>query len=369
MGGTKKSFADEIAELLTPAPEPERDPEREDLEEVAVLEASDDEILQLDKKGSKGKEKPRLRGSIDLVEGVYTGKRSTREGFFGKDDEETTGQMHISTSQDLEKTSDEEDQDAAGEVSSGEEDNSLEDLGGSLPFKSAAYNDMNGIYSEADILEKEMMAVQEAEAEVVEEMKDRAVKEYRKSVCVKNQKRLWNAALEARIMMQKVVQGANVLPPAGMHPFLRDVDPALSKEMEAVSMDARRTLGDICAVLDALAENNPEISSSRKKRKFQVDKSVDQCWKAIEDRYQSFIPYRDLSLDRWQRKTMLSSGATPSLKVLNQGISKQVELLMKDKDKIAARSRVPMNQFKGLCQLEIAQVRRWTPSCVYVSYL
>lgn len=326
----KTTFAEEIANLLTPAPEPEIDPEREDLGEVAVLVSSDDELLDLAGKDVKGVKKPRLRGSIDLggEEELYTGKRSSRRDFFG--DEGVSGD-EVATVEESEDVS----------RSSGSEDEDSSDDG------------MKVNTSEADLLEQEMLQVEEAEAEVAEEMKDRAKKEYRKAKCVKNQKRVWNAGLEVRIMMQKVIQGTNMLPLSDMHPFLEYVDPSLSKEMEAVSADARRTLGDICGLLDALVDNNPSsMASPRKRQTVEIESSTGTCWKAIDDRYQSFAPYRDSSLDRWHRKTMLSSGAKSSLKMLNQGISKQVELLMKDQDKIAERSRVPINQFKGLCQLE-----------------
>lgn len=332
----KTTFAEEIANLLTPAPEPEIDPEREDLGEVAVLVSSDDELLDLAGKAVKGVKKPRLRGSIDLggEEEVYTGKRSSRRDFFGDEDVPVDEVATVEESEEVRTSS---------SSSSGSEDEDSSDDGVEVKKKN----------SEADLLEQEMLQVEEAEAEVAEEMKDRAKKEYRKAKCVKNQKKLWNAGLEVRIMMQRVIQGTNMLPLSDMHPFLEYVDPSLSKEMEAVSADARRTLGDICGLLDALVDNNPSsMVSSTKRQKVEIESSTGTCWKAIDDRYQSFVPYRDSSLDRWHRKTMLSSGAKSSLKILNQGISKQVELLMKDQDKIAERSRVPMNQFKGLCQLE-----------------
>ena len=347
----KTTFAEDIANLLTPAPEPEIDPERENLEEVAVLVSSDDEILDLAGKPAKGVKKPRLRGSIDLGrdEKEYTGKLSSRRDFFGakRAEEENPVPSYEDESDDV---SSEEDMVSSQE----EEESSEDDMNDEVKRLKAV--DRTGVHSEAELLEKEMMQVEEAEAEVAEELKDRAKKEYRKAKCVKNQKRLWNATLELRIMMQKVVQGANKLPLSDMHPFLDDVDSSLSKEMDAVSADARSTLGDLCALLDAFSENNPSISSQSKKRKIEVDSTIEQCWKALENRYQSFIPFRDSSLDRCHRKTMLTSGTKSTLKILNQGISKQVELLMKDEEKIAERSRVPMNQFKGLCQLETAQV-------------
>lgn len=329
----KTTFAEDIANLLTPAPEPEIDPEREDLEDVPVLLSSDDELVS--EKPSKGrKDTPRLRGSIDLggAAEVYTGKRSSRKDFFQRDEKVARTMLNREESEEEEEELDDDDDDDVTRT---------------------GRSDVN---EEADLLEKEMLQVEEAEAEAAEEMRERAQKEYRKALCVRNQKRLWNASLEARIMMQRVIQGTNMLPCSDMHPFLEHVDASLSRDIKAVSGDARDTLVDMCAVLDALAQNNPATSSLQKKRKIGGDSSVDECWRALDERYQSFSKYRDMCLDRWHRKTILSAGSTQSLKILNQGISKQVGLLMKDRDNIAARSRVPMNQYKGLCQLENTQV-------------
>ncbi|WPT18191.1 hypothetical protein PSENEW3_00006192 [Picochlorum sp. SENEW3] len=343
----KKSFAEEIAELTRPAPRSEIDPEQDGLEEGAVLEDSDEEILGQVDTGflSRGKEGRRLRSNIDLGgdEELYIGKHSSRKTFFG-DDERVNGDASDSISDD---ESSHEDDDSDSEEEQEEEEEEEDDGAPLYSTERHAHVD-----DEADMLEKEIEDVEEAEAQVAEELKDRAAKEYRKALCVKAQKRLWNASLESRIMVQKVVQGAHRLPNQDVHPFIGDADPSLAEEMRAVSIDAERTLDDMCAILDALVEQNTSIQSSKRKRDA-TGGTIEQVWEALDERYKEIAAFRDTSLDRWHRKTMLSGGSASksSLKVLNQTVSKQVALVMKDSERIAERSRVPLAQYKGLCQL------------------
>ena len=52
-----------------------------------------------------------------------------------------------------------------------------------------------------------------------------------------------------------------------------------------------------------------------------------QQWHRVEAAYQRFAPYRDSSMDRWHRKTMLMTGSGAlgnNLKALNQSLSARV---------------------------------------------
>ena len=52
-----------------------------------------------------------------------------------------------------------------------------------------------------------------------------------------------------------------------------------------------------------------------------------QRWQRVDEAYRRFAPYRDSSLDRWHRKTMLMTGSAAlrgNLKALNQSLSAQV---------------------------------------------
>ena len=325
----------------------EIDPEREGLEEVAVLEESDEELLE-HMEGRRGKEKPRLRGEIHLDEDTYGGARSSRMKFFGDEQQQDDVDDDADNKDDdSEQSSDDDSQ----HINGFEDDSTKIAYDGNITKTHIADDEM-------DALEREMNEVEAAEAHAAEELKERAAKEYRKAQCVKAQKKLWNASLESRILMQKVIQGANRLPGPEIHECFEDVDPAIAQDMEAVVLDAQRTLSDICAILDALSDQHPDIQIGSKKRKA-PSSSLNACWESLDERYQSFAPFRDAALDRWHRKTMLSSSGS-NMKVLNQGISKQVALLMKDCNRIAERSRVPATQFKGLCQWQASMNRQDT---------
>jgi protein AATF/BFR2 len=219
-------------------------------------------------------------------------------------------------------------------------------------------------------LEKEYESVEQAEAEAANELKDRAEKEYKKALAVKSQTRIWNSGLEARILLQKVLQGANKLPRSQSHAYVRMADEQLATDLELLAKDAFGALEDIFAVLDALNESHGAISEVRnRKRKISGDMDTEEAWQMLEDRYSAFSQYRDSSVDRWHRKTLLAAGgpSKSSLKVLNQSISKQVSLMMKDKDEIVERTQLPMSQFNGLC--ETAKVRSGTNTIAFQNWV
>lgn len=349
---SRTNFREEMEELLAfKAPPSSLDPEAWG-QEGAALEESDEELYDAT---GKGREASRLRGSIDMGDDeAYMGQRASRDGFFGT---ETKNKLREKTS-DLPTVGGFDDEGSSDEGSSDDERNGH---GGGLGSAEADDDDDDDM----EALEREMLEAEKAEAQAVEELKDRRAKEYEKAKAVKVQKRLWQSGLEARIMMQKVLQGANKLPGAEAHTVLEDVDPVLAQEMRGVASDAKRTLGDLCEILDCLAEINPAVVSRAtgakpsKRRRVGEEDGLRACWAALDARYTDFGAFRDASLDRWHRKTMIESGktSTSSMKILNQGISKQVGLLMKDVDRMAARSRLRAAEFQGLCQVRGITVR------------
>jgi len=366
---SRTNFREEMEELLAfKAPPSSLDPEAWG-QEGAALEESDEELYDAT---GKGREASRLRGSIDMGDDeAYMGQRASRDGFFGtvtknKLREKTSGLPTVGGFDD-EGSSDEGSSDE-GSSDEGSSDEGLSDdernghRGGLGSAEADADDDDD---DDMEALEREMLEAEKAEAQAVEELKDRRAKEYEKAKAVKVQKRLWQSGLEARIMMQKVLQGANKLPGAEAHTVLEDVDPVLAQEMQGVASDAKRALGDLCEILDCLAEINPAVVSRAtgakpsKRRRVGEEDGLRACWAALDTRYTDFGAFRDASLDRWHRKTMIESGktSTSSMKILNQGISKQVGLLMKDVDRMAARSRLRAAEFQGLCQVRGITVR------------
>ncbi len=345
---SRTNFREEMEELLAfKAPPSSLDPEAWG-QEGAALEESDEELYDIE---GKGREVSRLRGSIDMGgEEAYMGQRASRDGFFGADTK-----RHLRTK--TRNLPSDDGFDDGGSSDGGSSDGERDDHGGSL----GSAEEDDGMAA----LEKEMLEAEKAEAQAAEELKDRRAKEYEKAKAVKVQKKLWQSGLEARIMIQKVLQGANKLPGAEAHMVLEDVDPALAQEMRGVASDAKHALGDLCEILDCLAEINPAVASretgakASKRRRVSEEDGLRACWTALDTRYSDFGAFRDASLDRWHRKTMIESGKTSasSMKILNQGISKQVGLLMKDVDRMAERSRLRATEFTGLCQVRDITVR------------
>ena len=366
----KKSFKEEMEELLAfKAPPSSIDPEAWG-QEGATLEESDDELY--DVKG-KGREVSRLRGSIDMGDDeAYVGRRASRERFFGNELDDKGDQIKRGDRSGDDSIDDSIDGFDDFDDEDGNESDGSGDLGFDLDVPSARHMDGDDD-DDMEALEKEMLEAEKAEAQAAEELKDRAAKEYEKAKAVKVQKKLWQSGLEARIMMQKVIQGANKLPGPDVHGFLEEVDPALAQEMQGVASDAKRTLGDLCEILDGLAEINPAVISNSsgakasKRRRVHEDDGLKACWTALDTRYADFGAFRDASLDRWHRKTMIESGKTSAsnMKILNQGISKQVGLLMKDVERMAERSRLRSAEFQGLCQLHRSTVR----DCDAIKYM
>ena len=66
-------------------------------------------------------------------------------------------------------------------------------------------------------------------------------------------------------------------------------------------------------------------------------------WQRLEEVEAGFAPFRDASIDRWHRKTMLSAGNAAmrsNLRALNQSVSQQVATLMANPGKLLQRTQL-----------------------------
>jgi protein AATF/BFR2 len=75
-------------------------------------------------------------------------------------------------------------------------------------------------------------------------------------------------------------------------------------------------------------------------------RTADGAWSAVDAAIANLAGFRDASLDKWHRRTVLSSGTaalrgSSGLRALQQSVSSQVAALMSDKAKLVARSQLP----------------------------
>ncbi|MCO5591063.1 hypothetical protein L7F22_045040 [Adiantum nelumboides] len=200
---------------------------------------------------------------------------------------------------------------------------------------------------ELEALDKEYKELQAQEVDMLHNLKGRSDEEMLKGQAVRSQKALWDNCLEVRILLQKPFSNANRLPLGdikdGMCQSSREVEGAFAK-LNAASTNTMLSLHQTLKVLlnqvDSLSKVSDNDSASKDNEELEILEDLDSIWAQISASYARFIPFRNTSVDRWQRKTQLSTGAAASkskLRAFNQSISQQIENHMRDFSRMLQR--------------------------------
>ena len=340
----------------------EIDPEWDAFQDGPALEASDDELLGAEI--AKGSERRRLHGDILLDDKEYAGYPSSRSAIFdeyrekGSEDEGSPEEAIESESEDI-----------SSPASSNAEEHGD---GGTITTEGERErNGSIGVESEVAALEQVYLRSGEDDANALSALKERAEKERRKALAVAAQKKIWNCGLEIRILIQRVLQGANRLPQPRGRSAVTLYDPQTDAALQGLTTDATDALGDALAILEAMESANPNVRHvseaskvagvKRNRGELSDQDDVQEMeqgssgimWERLDSAYKRFSQYRDASIDRWHRKTVLSSGiaARGGLRALNQSVSSQVLALLRDSERAVERTRMPMQQCSVLCSL------------------
>jgi protein AATF/BFR2 len=350
-----------------------------------ALEASDEELGA--NVPGRGRERPRLRGEIALQSKEYSGRKSSRQALFDEPEP---------SEDDADEASLDTDEDGSLEDASALEDEGSEDRGtpssknepAAVARNAAApmleltngigyANGSGGIdEDEGAALEREYRETRQAEADALAGLKERAEKERRKAAAVASQRRLWNSGLELRILLQRSLQGGNRLPQPEGRSAVAVVDPELDASLKSLAKDAAGAVEDFLDLLGALEEQNTALGRAadtagvnRARGDADADDDADletgrqdaaegnaeseQLWQRLDACYSRFAPYRDASIDRWHRKTVLTTGvaARGGLQALNQSVSTQVATLLQDGGRLLERTRLPKRQRTVLCEV------------------
>jgi protein AATF/BFR2 len=187
-----------------------------------------------------------------------------------------------------------------------------------------------------------------------------------KAAGVRAQQRLWGNALELRIRLQKAVNGANRLPRPPAAAAFKSSSKQVAAGYKQLRAACQETLESMLQLHDALAQQHPAAAaalaaapaakqqeqqpaaaaagSKRSRAAAGADESEEQdpdskyagvcssaasAWSAVEGAIEGMAGFRDASLDKWHRRTVLSSGTaalrgSSGLRALQQSISTQV---------------------------------------------
>jgi protein AATF/BFR2 len=193
-----------------------------------------------------------------------------------------------------------------------------------------------------------------------------------KAAGVRAQQRLWGNALELRIRLQKAVNGANRLPRPPAAAAFQSANSQVAASYKQLRTACQETLESMLQLHDTLAQQHPAAAAALaaataaqqqqpvaaaaapaagskrsraaaaaaadggadgddtgRKQYAGVCSSAASAWAAVEGAIEGLAGFRDASLDKWHRRTVLSSGTaalrgSSGLRALQQSISTQV---------------------------------------------
>lgn len=278
--------------------------------------------------GTSSKRARKVRSVSEDGSDLEDGKPLVEEMNSDLDVEEGDSGMDDGSDEEEEEEEDEE------EVSDEDEDASSGDEEGQIHGRAD---------DEMKELEKEYMDLQNQEQDILKNLKRHKDEDLLKGEAVQNQKALWDKTLELRFLLQKAFSSSNRLPQESVRSTFCELDENVNKAYVDVIASTKETLGSILELQEALLENNPAIAhsaegnSAQSKRQLEDYKSnnghTDDEWLQISQMHRRMAHFRDKSVDKWHRKTQVTTGAAAmknKLHAFNQNISEQVSTYMRD---------------------------------------
>uniref|UniRef100_A0A175YEX3 Apoptosis-antagonizing transcription factor C-terminal domain-containing protein n=1 Tax=Daucus carota subsp. sativus TaxID=79200 RepID=A0A175YEX3_DAUCS len=154
---------------------------------------------------------------------------------------------------------------------------------------------------------------------------------------------LWDKTLELRFLLQKAFSNSNRLPQDPIRSSFCDSYSETSEAYSDLITTSKKTLDSIQKLQEALLEKNPTITqgadgtSGKNTKQLKASENLiaeeDQEWSKISEMQSRIVSFRNKSVDKWQRRTQVTTGATAikgKLQAFNQSISDQVSAYMRD---------------------------------------
>ncbi|CAK9880778.1 unnamed protein product [Sphagnum jensenii] len=291
----------------------------------------------------------RLRPDISMDGPKYIGKKSSRKTAFENGDSDEDASLD-----------DEDEKETDGENLQIK----FDDGDDNAPMEEWQAN--NAENDELEALNREYEEIRQQEEEMVKNLKGQGLEDHEKGEAVGHQKMLWDRALEVRIALQKMVQGANQMPGARVKVVLCEADQEIEKAYQMLTKSAISAIDCLLDLNKVIFLPNTSLTwTGKRERGTQELVEVEQgkpssvtesVWNCIDSVHASIVPYRNNSVDRWQRKTQLSTGAAAvkgKLRAFNQSISQQVASVMRDPHKLIERMRLQQSSVHVLGQVII----------------
>ncbi|KAF6149911.1 hypothetical protein GIB67_008632 [Kingdonia uniflora] len=168
-------------------------------------------------------------------------------------------------------------------------------------------------------------------------LKSHKDEDIQKGQAVKNQKILWDKTLEHIILLHKVYSSSNKLPQEPLRASFLESDKAVNEAYSDLVTSSEQTINCLLELQEVLLDKNPSIKvSDGTKVASNLNVENDEKWLRIQQMHSRIAPWRDSYIDKWHRKTQVTTGEAGykgKLQAFNQNISEQVAGYMRDPSK------------------------------------
>ncbi|KAB1225171.1 Protein AATF [Morella rubra] len=181
-------------------------------------------------------------------------------------------------------------------------------------------------------LEKEYKGLKRQEIDILKNLRSHKDEDILKGEAVKNQKALWDKTLEFRFLLQKAFSSSNRLPQEPIRSSFSETDEGVGVAYSNLITSAKKTLDSLLGLQEALLEKNPSIaqptdgnsgrSSKHSEASMNLSVEGDEDWSQVSQMHMRIAAFRNKSIDKWQRKTQVTTGAAAikgKLHAFNQG--------------------------------------------------
>ncbi|KAI3765644.1 hypothetical protein L2E82_15685 [Cichorium intybus] len=287
----------------------------------------------------------------DMIEHQLQNDNHTNGHEDHDDEEEYDSEMEMMNLENKEDVSGNEDSDTMGDDDDDDDDdnesesNEEDDDGMDMKIEDNNHDDM-------EELEKELNDLRHQEQDLFRNIRHDQNEDLQKAEAVKNQRALWDKTLEFRFLLQKSFSNSNRLPQEPIRSSFCNSDEGVKEAYSDLIDSTKKTIDSILKLQEALVEKNPSIMEASEGDAAQNSTSVDasgnliegdEDWLKISQMQSRIASFRDMSVDKWQRKTQVTSGAAGlknKFQAFNQNISEQVASYMRD----------PSRMIKGMQQ-------------------
>ncbi|XP_023751285.1 uncharacterized protein LOC111899664 [Lactuca sativa] len=196
-------------------------------------------------------------------------------------------------------------------------------------------------HSDREELEKEINDLRHQEQDLFRNIRRDPNEDLQKGKSVKNQGALWDKTLEFRLLLQNSFVNSNRLPQEPIRSSFCNSCEEVKEAYSDLIDSTKKTLDSILKLQEALVEKNPSIvEASKGDAILDASRKGDEEWFKISQMQSKIAPFRNMSVDKWQRKTQVTSGIKNKFQAFNQNISQQVAFYMRD----------PSRMIKGMQQ-------------------